>query len=128
MQPEQERIETREKPEEKITGYVRAFWPDGAHEGAVPLAVYAGALVVAAPWPSALRAEWPKTLRTLASPEGAYAFQNMAPGEDRIFAIDAGLRMKLEEPGVLLRLIGNAEGAELREGGGARLDLRPVEP
>jgi hypothetical protein len=88
----------------------------------------AGSLVVVAPWPSALRADWPITHRTLASPEGAYAFRNLAPGQYRVFAIDAGLRLKLEEPGVLLRLIGNAEGAEIQEGGGARLDLRPVEP
>lgn len=88
----------------------------------------AGALVVAAPWPSALRADWPRTQRTLASPEGAYAFTNLAPGEYRVFAIDAGLRAKLEEPGVLLRLIGNGETAELGEGGRARLDVKPVEP
>ena len=88
----------------------------------------AGTLVVAAPWPSALRADWPRTQRTLASPEGAYAFTNLAPGEYRVFAIEAGLRAKLEEPGVLLRLIGNGETAEIGEGGRARLDVKPVEP
>ncbi len=88
----------------------------------------AGALVVAASWPSALRADWPRTQCTLASPEGAYAFTNLAPGGYRVFAIDAGLRAKLEEPGVLLRLIGNGETAEIGEGGRARLDVKPVEP
>jgi hypothetical protein len=88
----------------------------------------AGALVVAAPWPSALRAEWPRTHRTLAAPDGAFSFPALAPGEYRVFALDAGLRTKLEEPGVLLRLIGNAPGVELPEGGAARFDLKPVEP
>lgn len=87
-----------------------------------------GALVVAAPWPSALRAAWPRTYRIFAAPDGAFSFPALAPGAYRVFAVDAGLRPKLEEPGVLLRLIGNAAGVELQEGGNTRLDLQPVEP
>ncbi len=88
----------------------------------------AGALVVVAPWPSALRAEWPKSYRAKAEGDGSFAFPPLPPGEYRVFGIAAALAQKLEEPEVLLRLIGRAATVVLRESETSTVALRPAEP
>lgn len=87
-----------------------------------------GALVVAAPWPAALQAEWPLTYRALADQAGAFQFPPVSPGEYRVFAMDAGLRERLEEPGVLLRAIGRGDLATLRVGERTAINLKLSEP
>ncbi|HEY3443108.1 MAG TPA: carboxypeptidase regulatory-like domain-containing protein [Paludibaculum sp.] len=88
----------------------------------------AGAIVVIAPWPAALRAEWPKTTRTAAGDDGAFSFKGLAPGTWRVFAIDPALRLKLEQPGFLLSLIGRAEELTLAESANQMVELKPAEP
>jgi len=88
----------------------------------------AGAIVVLAPWPAALRAEWPKTTRTAAGDDGSFSFKGLAPGAWRVFAIEPGLRLKLEQPGFLLSLIGRAEEHTLAESANQTVELKPAEP
>ncbi|MBI5282099.1 MAG: carboxypeptidase regulatory-like domain-containing protein [Candidatus Solibacter usitatus] len=93
--------------------------------GGKPLA---GALVVLASWPVALRAEWPRTVRAVAGEDGRYAFQALAPGTYRVFAVEFGLRRRLEFPGALLRMIGRAEEFTVGEGEAPGADLKAAEP
>ncbi|GEM_PF-5046800 len=87
-----------------------------------------GALVVLAPWPSALRADWPNTFRARSGGAGYFKFDSLPPGSYRAFSIDPGYLKRLEEPGVLLRLIGQASEWDLREGQRTLIPLEPVEP
>ncbi|MBI5083852.1 MAG: carboxypeptidase regulatory-like domain-containing protein [Acidobacteria bacterium] len=88
----------------------------------------AGALVVLASWPVALRAEWPRTVRVVAGEDGRYAFKALAPGSYRVFAVEFSLRRRLEFPGALLRMIGRAEELNLGEGDAPVVDLKTAEP
>jgi hypothetical protein len=90
--------------------------------------VRAGSLVVLAAWPAALRAEWPRTRRAVAGGDGTFSFPALAAGEYRVFAVDAGLRERLEEPGLLMRLIGNAREVRLGEGERLKTAISAVSP
>lgn len=87
-----------------------------------------GAIVVAAAWPIALRAEWPATWRTAAGDDGSFILEGLAPGAWRVFAVDAGLGQKLERPGFLLGLIGRAAQYTLAESEFRAVELKPEEP
>jgi hypothetical protein len=87
-----------------------------------------GAIVVIAPWPVALRTDWPKTIRTAAGDDGKFSFKGLAPGAWRIFAVHPALRQKLEQPGFLLGLIGRAEEYTLAESDVKTVELKTAEP
>jgi hypothetical protein len=84
--------------------------------------------IVLAKWPPNPESVFLSTSDRTGADDGEFQFLGLAPGEYRILAVAEEAREKLQEPGVLERLMGRAQTVKLEPASVQELRLKLVDP
>ena len=78
------------------------------------------AKVLLAPWPANIVSQFPyDAMETDADSSGNFGFTGLTPGNYRVIAVPPTVRPKLEEPGILMNLLGASDPVEIGEAAAA---------